>query len=236
MSSDADYTGQAGLEFFGKVSASISHDIKNVLAVINENAGLLEDVCFMAEKGKPMDPSRLKRLALDVKEQVQRGDGIVTGLNRFAHSVDRASAEVDLVEILDLLAALALRPAGMRGVVLEVNRSSGPVKVATPAFALLNLLWLCLEHAMPFTGPARTIELVAEHAASGACLKLRKLEGLENTAAAAFPTEPAKALCRALRGQLSFDPPAKEISIQVPVSAGRAAGAGPLNSSPGEPP
>ena len=77
MTSDAVYIGNAGLEFFGKVSASISHDIKNVLAVINENAGLLEDFCLMAEKGKPLDPSRLKRLALDVKEQVRRGDGIV---------------------------------------------------------------------------------------------------------------------------------------------------------------
>lgn len=216
MTSDAVHIGNAGLEFFGKVSASISHDIKNVLAVINENAGLLEDFCLMAEKGKPLDPSRLKRLALDVKEQVRRGDGIVTGMNRFAHSVDRASTEVDLLEILDLLSALALRPAGMRGVLLEVNRSRGPVRVATSAFGLLNLLWLCLEHALTSTGPARTIELVAEHAASGACLRLRKLEGLKSTAAAAFPTEPAQALCRALNGKLSSDAQANEIILQLP--------------------
>lgn len=216
MPSDSDYTGRAGLEFFGKVSASISHDIKNVLAVINENAGLLEDVCLMAERGKPMDPSRLKRLALDVKAQVRRGDVIVTGMNHFAHSVDKSSTEVDLLEILDLLAALALRSAGMRGVLLEVNRSHGPVTVATSAFLLLNLLWLCLEHAMTSTEPARTIELVAEHTANGACLRLCKLEGLKEAAAAAFPTEPAQALCRALKGQLSIDAQANEISLQVP--------------------
>ena len=220
MPSDSEYTGRAGLEFFGKVSASISHDLKNVLAVINENAGLLEDVCLMAERGKPMDPSRLKRLALDVKEQVRRGDGIVTGLNRFAHSVDKSATEVDLLEILDLLAALALRSAGMRGVLLEVNRSRGPVTVATSAFVLLNLLWLCLEHAMTSTGPARTIELVAEHAANGACLKLRKLEGLKNAADTAFPAEPAKALCRALNGELSINAQAHEISVQVPDQRG----------------
>jgi len=220
MPSDSDYIGRAGLEFFGNVSASISHDIKNVLAVINENAGLLEDFCLLAERGKPMDPSRLKRLALDVKEQVRRGDGIVTGMNRFAHSVDKSSTEVDLLEILDLLAALALRFAGMRGVLLEVNRARGPVTVATSAFLLLNLLWLCLEHAMTCTGPARTIELVAEHAASGAGLRLRKLEGLKNAAAAAFPTEPAKALCRVLKGQLSIDAQANEISLQVPDQRG----------------
>lgn len=213
MTSDSVSIGRAGLEFFGKMSASISHDIKNVLAVINENAGLLEDVCLMAEKGKPMDPSRLKRLALDVKTQVRRGDGIVTGMNRFAHSVDKSSAEVDLLELLDLLAALALRSAGMRGVVLEVNRSAGPVTVATSAFVLLNLLWLCLEHAMTATGPSRTVELAAEPAGSGACLRLRKLDGLKNTATAAFPNEPAQALCRALNAELSFDAQANEISV-----------------------
>ncbi|MGE5255589.1 MAG: hypothetical protein ACM3KE_02905 [Hyphomicrobiales bacterium] len=220
MASDSFLTGQAGIEFFGKVSASLSHDIKNVLAVINENAGLLEDFCLMADRGKPLDPSRLKRLAQDVREQVRRGDGIVTGLNRFAHSMDRATAEVDLLELLDLLAALALRSAGMRGVHLEVNRSAGPVTVATSAFVLLNLMWLCLEHAMTATGPTRTVELVAEHAANGACLRLRKLEGLKNATVAAFPTEPAQALCRVLKGQLSNDAQANEISIRVPDQRG----------------
>jgi signal transduction histidine kinase len=216
MTADPGDTGRAGLEFFGKVSASLSHDIKNVLAVINENAGLLQDICLMAEKGKPFDPSRLKRLAQDVKEQVQRGDGILTGLNRFAHSMDRASAEVDLLAILDLLAALAQRTAGMRGVRLEVNRSAGPVMVATSAFRLLNLLWLSLEHAMTSAGPARTIELAAEHAASRACLRLRKLEGLQKIAAAAFPNESAQALCRALNAELAIDAQANEIIIRIP--------------------
>ena len=35
-----------GLQFFGKMTASISHEIKNVMAIINESAGLLDDYCF----------------------------------------------------------------------------------------------------------------------------------------------------------------------------------------------
>ena len=38
--------GLGGIQFFGKMAASISHEIKNVLAIINENAGLLEDICL----------------------------------------------------------------------------------------------------------------------------------------------------------------------------------------------
>ena len=43
MQAHYDSIGGSGLQFFGKVSASISHELKNVLAIINENAGLLED-------------------------------------------------------------------------------------------------------------------------------------------------------------------------------------------------
>jgi hypothetical protein len=43
MSAKLEIVAETGLQFFGKMTASISHEIKNVLAIINENAGLLED-------------------------------------------------------------------------------------------------------------------------------------------------------------------------------------------------
>ena len=43
MNNQWDIIGGEGLQFFGKMSASISHEIKNVLAIINENTGLIED-------------------------------------------------------------------------------------------------------------------------------------------------------------------------------------------------
>ena len=52
MPNTLDPLGEAGLRFYSKVSASISHEIKNSLAVINESAGYLEDVTLMAKKGK----------------------------------------------------------------------------------------------------------------------------------------------------------------------------------------
>ncbi len=40
-----------GLRFFGMINASISHEIKNVLAIISESAGLMEDLLLLAQKG-----------------------------------------------------------------------------------------------------------------------------------------------------------------------------------------
>ncbi len=213
MTPDAGMIGRAGLQFFGKMSASISHDIKNVLAVINENAGLLEDLCLMAEKGRPIDPARLKRLAGDIQEQIRRGDRIVTGMNRLAHSPDEASAEVDLAELLELLTALAVRLAAARGVQVLVNRPAAAVRITTSPFLLLNLLWLCLDDAMAAAGPGRGIDLAAEAAADGARIRFCGLERLKDDPAASPSAGPQEALCRILGAQLSLDPGSKEMIL-----------------------
>ena len=51
MTSASDGIGRLQLRYFGQVSASISHELKNVLAILNENAGLLQDYAAMAEQG-----------------------------------------------------------------------------------------------------------------------------------------------------------------------------------------
>ena len=95
-----DGIGETGLQFYGKITASVSHEIKNVLAIINENAGLLEDLTLMTDRGQPIDPARLKTMAAVVQKQIGRADGILNNMNRFAHSIDKTVAEVDLNQII----------------------------------------------------------------------------------------------------------------------------------------
>ena len=54
---------ETALTFYSRVSASISHELKNSLAVINESAGFLEDIVLMTQKGRPLDPNQLGALA-----------------------------------------------------------------------------------------------------------------------------------------------------------------------------
>ena len=49
MGAKLETAAETGLQFFGKMTASISHEIKNVLAIINENAGLLEDLALLSD-------------------------------------------------------------------------------------------------------------------------------------------------------------------------------------------
>jgi C4-dicarboxylate-specific signal transduction histidine kinase len=134
MSYKWEVISETGLQFFGKMSASISHEIKNTLAIINENAGLLEDFTIMADKGIPLDPERLKSLAEKVMAQIRRANGIVKNMNAFAHSVDEPVKRVELGELVELVTMLAGRFAVMRGVALEPTRPMSPVMITTHPF------------------------------------------------------------------------------------------------------
>jgi signal transduction histidine kinase len=77
-----------GLAFFGRVNASISHELKNVMAIISETAGLLGDLSDMAATGSPVPPDMLKSCTGSIMEEIQRGFTVIRQMNRFAHSID----------------------------------------------------------------------------------------------------------------------------------------------------
>ena len=66
---------QDDIAFFGAVTAGLSHELKNVLATINELSGLQDDLQLLARRGRPLDdrlPAR--RLLLYIREIVASTD------------------------------------------------------------------------------------------------------------------------------------------------------------------
>ena len=60
------------IAFMGKVSASLSHEIKNALAIINESVGLMGDL-LQRDASEDWPPySRWTSLLVSIEEQVQR--------------------------------------------------------------------------------------------------------------------------------------------------------------------
>lgn len=157
-----------GLEFFGRVSASVSHEIKNVLAIINENAGLLEDFVLMIEKGVPLSPERLDRLAGTVRKQIQRADGIVKKMNRFAHSADRPKETVDLYEAACLVEDVCNRMIDLNGMTVTIIPPANPVVVNTHRFYLQNVLWAVIESIMKVSNAEEAIQIGFEKLPNGA--------------------------------------------------------------------
>jgi signal transduction histidine kinase len=216
MNSNRDVIGEQGLQFFGKMSATISHEINNALAIINENAGLLQDFTLMADKGMPLDPERLNSLAGKVIQQVRRAEGIVKNMNRFAHSVDESLKSVNLGDVVGLIATLSGRLASMRGVTVEPKPAEVPVTINTNPFFLENLIWLCLDFAMDAAGAGNTIDIITVKTENGAQIRFMQVEDLAKAPPDKFPTEREKALLDLLKADLSADVEVGELVITLP--------------------
>ena len=208
-----DKNGENALKFFGKMTASISHELKNVLAIINENAGLLEDLCAMAERGKPVDPGRIKTVAGKVIKQVHRGDEIIRRLNSFAHSADESVCDVDLCEAIKLVSGLSGRIALMRGISLEPDQMPDPVIINTNPFLLETLVWLFLDFAMDAAGEGKAVCITSEKTPGKVVVRFSKLQGLAGMQPGIFPGDSEKSLLAALNATAAIDAAAEEIVI-----------------------
>jgi len=216
MNIKGDTIGEQGLKFFGKMSATISHEINNALAIINENAGLLQDFTLMADKGIPLDPKRLNSLAGKVIRQIRRAEGIVKNLNRFAHSVDQSSKNVNLGDIVEFMTALSARFASMRGVTVETKPTAGPLTIVTKPFFLENLFWLCLDFAMDAAGEGNTIDIISEKTETGAQIRIMPIKNLSRAAVDKFPGERETALLDALKADFVAHMGTGELVITLP--------------------
>lgn len=198
MTQALDLIGQTGLQYFGRTTASISHELKNALAIIKENAGLLNDYLLMADKGMPIDPARYKTVAGRIEDQTRRADMIIKSMNRFAHSIDHPSQSVDLNETLELLAALSHREAAMRQVTLNLCLQQNPVTVMTAPFLLLTLLGGCLTFLLNAVAPegTMTLSVVLERAVCG--IQFGQLDRLTGLPADKLPGEKEFVILKAL--------------------------------------
>ncbi len=214
MQTKIENCAENGIQFFGKITASMTHEIKNVLTIINENAGLLEDFALMADRGTAIEPQRLKTMAQAIMKQVRRADTIMKNMNHLAHSVDDTFATVDLNDLLELLVALSQRFASTRGVAVQLKRIEDPLELRTAPFFLLNLLWSCLDFAMQAAGADKTVELVLRKTETGVQVSFKGLGALTEASMKPFPAEPETGLSELLGAELEIDPENQEIVVR----------------------
>ncbi len=208
---------EAGLHFFGKMNASISHEIKNVLAIINENAGLLEDLSGMADQDVPVDPARLKSIAGKIQQQVHRADVIVKNMNILAHSIDEQVKKVDPGELLVFMATLSKRLASMKGISFEPVMSENSPEIVTNPFLLETMLWRCLEFVMKAAGAEKTIEVSVQPNGQGIDINFTGLKVFGEKQSPSFPGEAEHALAGALGAKIAFNAEAEKIILSLPL-------------------
>lgn len=212
---DSKFTAYSedGIRFFGETVASVSHEIKNCLAIMNESAGLLQDLVMLNQKGKPLDPVRIDRIAQQISGQIQRADTIVKNLNSFAHSADLPEKNIDLSEILSLTVALAKRSATNRGVSIHLILPQKKIMTTTNPFFFMQVIRQCLDFSMSAVGAEKVVEVMPDVKEDHIEIVFAKLEDLENQNRNLFFTEKLETILEKLGAHLDINDKRKEFFL-----------------------
>ena len=131
--------------FFGKITAGITHEIKNVLAIIQQASGLMEDILSISPEAMIEHQDKIQISMDRIKVQIARGVDLTNRLNTFAHSTDESIAEIDLYRITEQLVALSMRFARNQQIDLNVYAPEEPIPVVTHPIQLQKALFGCIE-------------------------------------------------------------------------------------------
>jgi len=161
------------LAFAGRVAASVTHELNNVLSTISELSGLLEDVAAADPAKGAVSQERLERIANGLMAQVKRGAGIVKRLNRFAHSSDTDIQSVELKDLVVLVAGLAEPLSRRHSVSLVTEPGDAAITIQTNAFLLEQLVYLWIDDAATASEHGGTVTITSRPHDVGGTIEVR---------------------------------------------------------------
>lgn len=139
--------------FMGQMAASLSHDMCNVLATIQQAAGLLDDYLGLARKESLQSlgirpqfkyTDKFASIIGQIRSHVGRGQDMCELLSRLAHAPDENQGNAELGEAVTLLAALSERLVKRHKAALEVTPVLSKLRVDTPLIEALVLMHRCM--------------------------------------------------------------------------------------------
>jgi len=139
--------------FFGKITAGITHEINNVLAIIKESSGLIEDIANISAVVSDKYQEKFFNSLSTIKGQLKRGTELINNLNRFAHIPDNIYAKIDLYEAIKQIVVLAGRFARLKNITLEIDHPGDTKETANieaNPIMLLLALFTAIEYCMEY--------------------------------------------------------------------------------------
>ncbi len=138
-----------GAAFVAQVAAGTTHEIRNILAIVKESAGLIGDLIFAFKRRGSLDEDKLTRSLQRIDAQVARGTELLANLNRFAHSLDDDQDAIDVTREIQQVVSLSEFRARRGRHVLEVQARGRNLTVEVDSFrfqmSLFAAVGCCLE-------------------------------------------------------------------------------------------
>jgi signal transduction histidine kinase len=159
------------MAFLGKITAGMTHEMKNILAVIRESTGLMEDILSITKERSFQHKDKFLKVLSTIQEQVQKGVDLATRLNRFAHSMDKPKSSLDINALLDQMAFLMQRFARLKRVNLKVLPGK-PISIIKDPLRLQLVIFKCIESCLKESEEGMEIQMSAEKIEEGAIVRI----------------------------------------------------------------
>ena len=165
------------LAFFGAITASVSHELNNVLSIIDQTGGLLDDLLYAAPEGKGIPPERLRTIVDKLANQTIRGVGIIKRLNYFSHSVDDPVKTLELPALVDIFSRLMQRLSGLKKVELVVQHQNSGLRVNSSPFFLQMLIYICIQNSLLNTKSGGNLKIATSESGNEAVIQIDRIAG-----------------------------------------------------------
>jgi C4-dicarboxylate-specific signal transduction histidine kinase len=132
------------IQFIGKITAGVTHEVNNVLASIREISGLMTDILSITDEKSFPRKEKFQTSLEKIQNQVQRGVKLTSQLNKFSHLPDNNKIDVDLNELIEHLIFLTERFARIKNITLQNQSSTQSIILHTDPFLMQMALFNCI--------------------------------------------------------------------------------------------
>ncbi|MFO7750876.1 MAG: hypothetical protein R6V54_12370 [Desulfobacteraceae bacterium] len=147
--------------FMGKVTASVSHELQNVLAIISENQALMDDLLAMDHSQTKDQLAENFSKSLDtISRQVLRGKTRTSELNTFAHTPDRVQAEIPVVETVSALISITRRITALLEIDVKMADDQQEQMVETDPLLFQAAVFSCIEWLSAIARPKTVLTIL----------------------------------------------------------------------------
>ena len=180
MNEETSYIGDKeiydnSLKFFGAITASVSHELNNVISIIDQTGGLLDDLLYSADAGKPIPPGKLHSIVDKIAVQTDRGVRIIKRMNYFAHSIDDPIRQTDIIQLIDNFSQLMQRLASQKKIEIIASYSADPISVSTSPFLLELLLYYLIKSSFVSYDTERKLRIEASQSGGELIILVERL-------------------------------------------------------------
>ena len=201
-----------GFSLFGMTNRLISHELKNILAIISETLGLIDELVSLSKTGMELEPGKLQSLSESVIEEVERANRIIRNMNTFAHSVDEFIREVDVNQIVKLMIDISQLDSAAKNVRLHLVENEACVIYTSPFF-LEKLIYNLIQFSIRGAGPENEIRISFDSDDYGVKITFA---GIAPIIIGEFPTKKEDLLAEALSAEVLRDTATRELSVVLP--------------------